>query len=560
MRSAASGKLPSIRSKIAMLVLACAVPAVLGFAALAVDAHTRQREQLVHDAERSAQALLVSVERELSASRGAARALAGSPSLAAGDLAAFRRQASAVLGEDAPADAFLLSDAHGRPLMHTGVPEGAPLPANPHAAVVAQVAASGREAVSDLYDLGNGERIVSVEVPVVQEDGRGPVKYVLTAQLRLQRLNVLLREMHLPAGWNAQVFDSAAVFVARSRNPERVLGQRAYAPLLQALARSDSGMVELLSREGVPMMSAYRRSARLGWTVSVGVPQAASRGALNATLPRMLAAIGTLLAVGIATAWVIGGAIARSVRALCGPAVALGRGEPLAIAGVTIREPAEVADALRQVDGELQGYRHELERMVAARTAELQRSNALLDTIYGSAQVGMMLVDVDLRIAMMNDYLIGVLGIGDLPYQQRSLADVFGAQGMEYEALFRQVRDSGVALNAIEVASVARDDPGPERHWIASYHPVRGADGQLVGVSCVAVDVTERRMLSQRLRDVTEQFRAIYDMSGDAHVLLALGAGFIGGNQAAARMFGCASVEEFVTLSPATTSPEFQPD
>jgi signal transduction histidine kinase/DNA-binding response OmpR family regulator/HPt (histidine-containing phosphotransfer) domain-containing protein len=49
-------------------------------------------------------------------------------------------------------------------------------------------------------------------------------------------------------------------------------------------------------------------------------------------------------------------------------------------------------------------------------------------------------------------------------------------------------------------------------------------------------------------------------MSGDAHMLLTLTDGFVGGNRAAAVMFGCRDVAELMTLSPASASPDYQPD
>ena len=558
MQANKASKLPSIRSKTTTLVLACAIPTAIGFAALSYDAYTRQRTHLVHDAERMAQALVMALERDLTASETAARALASSPSLVNGDLAAFRAQAGSLLRPDFPAFAFVLSDPAGRPLLNTRFPAGAALPPNGNAESIARGGATGLAATSDLY-AGDPRQpqMVSVDVPVVRE---GRVMSVLSAQLRPEHLNDLLQDLHIPPGWNAQIFDSQANFVARNRNPQRVVGQRANPVLLDAMSHRSVGVVELTSREGVPMLAAYHRAERRGWFVSVGVPEEATRGLLNATLAGLLAAIAGLLAVGVATAWVIGGAISESVRALCSPAAALGRGKRIELPPMAIREADEVASALREVDGKLHRYRTGLQQLVSERTAELERSNSLLASVYAAAPVGLVMVDLDLRVVLINEYLARFNGVSEQGHLGHTFPELFGALGTEYERPFRYVRDTGKALAAKEMSMAGAAEPEVERHWIVSYHPVRGAGQELMGVSAVVLDVTERRALSQRLRDVNEQFRAIYEMSGDAHMLLAQGAGFIGGNQAAARIFGCASVDEFLTLSPATTSPEFQPD
>ncbi len=550
-------RLPSIRSKTITLVLACALPTILGFAALSYDAYTRQHAHLVHDAERMAQALSLAVERDLSASEIAARALASSPSLTSGDLAAFRQQAASLLTADFPAFAFVLSDANGKPLLNTRFAPGAPLPPNGNAAAIARVFASATASTSDLYQGDPLQpQMVSVDVPVTRG---AKVLYVLSAQLRPEQINALLADQHIPPGWIAQVFDAHAVFVARSENAHRVVGQSADPRMLEAMAHDRDGVISLSADRGPTIQAAFHR-ARRGWFVTVAVPGDAADGVLGSTLAGMLMAIGALLAIGFATAWSIGGAIGRSVRALCAPAAALGRGEPLVIAPMNIREPAEVAAALKQLEGELLRYRSGLEDLVGARTAALERSNALLANVYATAPVGLALLDCDLRVVMVNDYLASINNEPVEAHLGRTLPEILGPLGAEYEQPYRQVRDSGQPLLAVETSGPTPAVPDIERHWIVSYHPVYGSDHAMVGVSAVILDVSERKVLSQRLRDVNEQFRALYENSGDAHMLVAFNAGLVSCNQAAARMFGYTSTAEFLAQPLDSMWPEFQPD
>src|SRR5476651_1976735 len=82
-------KLPSIRSQIALLVLACALPTVIGFGALVQQFYQRERDQLTEDVLQSARGLAAAVDRDLVQGESAAEALATAPSLSRGDLAAF---------------------------------------------------------------------------------------------------------------------------------------------------------------------------------------------------------------------------------------------------------------------------------------------------------------------------------------------------------------------------------------------------------------------------------------------------------------------------------------
>ena len=56
------------------------------------------------------------------------------------------------------------------------------------------------------------------------------------------------------------------------------------------------------------------------------------------------------------------------------------------------------------------------------------------------------------------------------------------------------------------------------------------------------------------------KFRALFESSRDAIVTALPDDGFVSGNPAAVALFGCRDEQQFITLSPANVSPEFQPD
>ena len=58
-------KLPSIRSQIALLVLACALPTVIGFGALVQQFYQRERNQLTEDVLQSARGLAAAMRSGL---------------------------------------------------------------------------------------------------------------------------------------------------------------------------------------------------------------------------------------------------------------------------------------------------------------------------------------------------------------------------------------------------------------------------------------------------------------------------------------------------------------
>ncbi|HEX8784935.1 MAG TPA: PAS domain-containing protein, partial [Telluria sp.] len=539
-------------------MLACAAPILIGYFAFAHDADQRERGHIAKDAVMIARALAAAVDRDLDNGATAARALANQASLATGDLATFQSTARRLLRPEFPVSGFVLSGADGHALLDARHPYGAPIPPNGNEDDVRAVFASGDEVTSGLHRGDPGQPwVISITLPVWRG---GKVAYALTVELRPRRLTELLTTQQLPAHWNARVYDNHLRLVARSGELDRGIGNVIHADLAQALTHTHDGLVMLSGRDQRQMYVAYARTPEHGWTVTIGYPYHAAREILGADPVATLTGIAAMLALSLGLAWRIGGDIARSVGALTGPAAALGRGEALAIPPLAIREAATVARALHKVEDELHHYRAGLESLVAARTAELERSSAMLATVYATAPVGLSFLDPELRVVRVNDYLAAVNALPADAHIGHTLPELLGERGRVYEKPYRQVLASGRPLIDVEDSGDTPAEPGVTRHWLCSYYPVYGPGRELVGISAVVLDITERKLQEQRERDNQALFRALFEGAGDAHVLVAYGAGFISANPAAVRLFGCASLDELLDLSPVSTSPEYQPD
>jgi len=112
--------------------------------------------------------------------------------------------------------------------------------------------------------------------------------------------------------------------------------------------------------------------------------------------------------------------------------------------------------------------------------------------------------------------------------------------------------------------------------------PIRDKNGKAIGVLCAisrhklvpqpmlkgvfeiiaarAGTEIERKRAEDALIENEEKFRTLYESSLDAIMTATPDEGFLGGNPAAIAMFGCRDEQEFITLTPASVSPEFQPD
>jgi len=338
--------LPTIRAKLVWLVLACVVPAFIGFGLLINHFYERERSQLQSDALQTARALVLAVDRDLNSGKMVALALATSPSIDRQDYAAFHAQARSLLGPDFPGFTIVLLDASAQQLSNTSKPVGQPLPRSGDPSRIQRVFDTGKIVFSDVF-VGAVSRIAVVDlaVPVLRE---GKVAYALTVAFKPQRLGQVLAEQRLPPDRIAGIFDTKGVIVARTHEADKYVGQKAVPALYQRMQEVDEGVVELTTLEGREVYGVFSRSPISGWRVAIGVPKSAVAAELLRSITWISLVVLALLGAGFALAWRLGGGISHSVKALAAPAVLQGGGDEAAQHHLmTFREADEVATELQ---------------------------------------------------------------------------------------------------------------------------------------------------------------------------------------------------------------------
>lgn len=350
------------------LVLACLLPGMLGVALLFAREYLNGRAQLERSTTATARAMVQSVDSQLFMARIVGQVLATSSVLARHDLEGFHQRAREVIATTKVGMNVVLSDRSGQQLVNTLREFGEKLPQHGNPAVLQRVFATGQSAISEIY-LGGVLRkpVMSIELPVIFD---GKVVYLLSIGLLASDFNGILAAQHFPPGWVVAIFDHTGTIVARTHSPEAFVGQKGTVEYIQRISESLEGSMKTVTREGIPTFSVWSRSPLTGWSIGIGIPQEILEGELMHTMIWLASGLVTLLAVGLGLAWGVGREIARSVRALTEPAIALGKGETMPVPEVSIEESAEVAVAIRQA-GEL----------LAARTAALVSANQELEQL-----------------------------------------------------------------------------------------------------------------------------------------------------------------------------------
>jgi len=341
----------SIKWHVAIVGLLVVTPLLLVEAILLQRIAKSERDTLEQSATSLAREVRDTLDRELQAGKSALLALGTSPYLETGNYEAFHRQAQRV-AETFPGSVIGLRNADGALLAVTVVPWGTPLAAtlDPVLKEADEKAVATRSAVvTDLYTGAvTGAKFINIEMPVFQKDAT----FVLSLALRPDYIGRVIATKPFGPAWVVGVTDKNDRLIARSRDPERFVGQRATDEFIANTKGAEGGFLGK-TLDGVPVLNAYVRSELSGWRIAAGVPLATLEAPLRRSYLVLagMAAAGLLVSFGLAFAY---------SRYLTGPVSALqelaangAAGKPVVPFVTGIKELDAVSLALARAFGEI---------------------------------------------------------------------------------------------------------------------------------------------------------------------------------------------------------------
>ncbi len=134
---------------------------------------------------------------------------------------------------------------------------------------------------------------------------------------------------------------------------------------------------------------------------------------------------------------------------------------------------------------------------------------ALLDTVLRTAPVGLAFLDRELRFVRINEALAAMNGRSVEEHLGATLGAILPEIASIMEPLFRRVFDTGEPIRDVEVRLPSVEGTGRTRYFLASYYPVRGADGNVAWVGAVVADITQRQLIEDALRESNERYGAL---------------------------------------------------
>jgi len=130
-----------------------------------------------------------------------------------------------------------------------------------------------------------------------------------------------------------------------------------------------------------------------------------------------------------------------------------------------------------------------------------------MQLIYDTAPIGLAFLSPDCRYLQINQRLTEICGISVADHIGRSVRDCVPALADSVERIVHKIMETGEPVIGVEVAG-QRPDQFAERSWITYWHPLRGANGDILGINVAAEEITDRKRNEGELRNAKEAAEA----------------------------------------------------
>jgi signal transduction histidine kinase/ActR/RegA family two-component response regulator len=320
------------------------------------------------------------LDAELDATIRTLEALTFSTALTTDPADAFERELVNVIRTQPGWLSVRLLDRDGRVLLDTARPGGGPFGIAVEPASVESTVSRGEPTISPLRR-GPGDQLAfAVRVPVLKD---GTPRYALTAVVKPEAIGDLVSSVAPAADeWTRVVVDSGGTIVARTRSPERFVGQPATASFMERTSAVRDGFYQDTSLEGAAVYVAFSHSPRTGWVSGVVVPVSVMDGPIRRSMSMLLLlGLSLLMAGGAAANW-MARRLSFEINSAAQAAERLSQGEAVPASDSVVSDISRLRQSLERSGALLRQRLEERDRNVAhaeAARGEAEKANLAKD-------------------------------------------------------------------------------------------------------------------------------------------------------------------------------------
>ena len=189
------------------------------------------------------------------------------------------------------------------------------------------------------------------------------------------------------------------------------------------------------------------------------------------------------------------------------------------------------------------------------RVAELEKANGELSDVFNAMGDLTFVIDKNNVITKVNDALASFLKTEPQNIIGKKCYEIMHGTNAPFAncPMEGTKRDSKPRIEEV-------NDPHIGVPLLVTTSPIFDKNHRMVGVVHVAKDISKIKKTEEILRESEIKYKTIFDSSADAIMLTMPEKGFIAGNAAAVKVFGCKDEKEFIAQSPASLSSQSQPD
>lgn len=182
---------------------------------------------------------------------------------------------------------------------------------------------------------------------------------------------------------------------------------------------------------------------------------------------------------------------------------------------------SEAEEKYRLLTEELQQHRDNLERLVAERTEQLRRSECHYRTLVENTPLVFSRYDKEFRYLYMSPQWDDYFGLNG----HMLLGKTWAESGIPAEVYLPWAEKLAEVLNTgrvVEFETTYMNKYGETRNYLARIVPETDEAGRVESLLSVALDITERKRMEEKLRESELRFRMLFNNVNDAIFLLEL--------------------------------------